>query len=100
MRKRVRRENLLPWQQAALDQYDRERLRFRTRLRANGCHEWTGKLGATKCPLIGVGKKQVSARQMAWHLAGKPALKPKQQLRVTCGNAICINPEHCFPHPR
>jgi hypothetical protein len=98
---RIRRDLLLPGEQEELDAYDLNRLRFRTRIRsATGCHEWQGRTNTTKTPLIGVGKKHISARKMAWRIAGKPALCHGQQLRVTCGNSSCINPDHCAPHPR
>lgn len=58
------------------------------------CWIWTGATNSNGYPIIKNGKRGcLLARREAARLAGL-VLMPRQPVATTCGNRLCINPEH------
>lgn len=80
-----------------------DRWNARVRVKRNGCHEWLGQLWkgvpmfqAPKDPANEAGPKQrVAAYRWIWMLRHPDVrLRINERLIRTCGNNLCVNPEH------
>lgn len=61
--------------------------------KTEGCWGWSGPVTPAGYPVLGVdGGKQFGAR-LAWKYIGRESLH-KKALKSTCGNRMCVNPDH------
>lgn len=59
------------------------------------CWNWTGHV-THGCPALSVGKNpkhRVNPRELSLELAGREIV-PGKQTKLTCENALCVNPDH------
>lgn len=62
-------------------------------IKSNGCWLWLGPLNSKRYPKIVMNGKDYQVHRMLYEqLHG--ALAPRTQLDRTCGNVLCVNPEH------
>lgn len=88
----------------------RKLLKARTKVSPSGCWLWTGvtilsayknKYGVLWVALVPGGtKKQRGARRLAYLAYRVQPSIGDRAIDVTCGNSLCINPEHLVPSCR
>lgn len=59
------------------------------------CLIWQGACYPNGLPYIEIKKRKVAARRASWVLAGGAFYC--RSFRVTCGNPLCVNPDHLRP---
>ena len=57
------------------------------------CMEWQGHIRQDNVPYITVNRQYMAVRRLILQLIGKPA-KRGNFVGTTCGNHLCVNPEH------
>lgn len=65
----------------------------------DGCLEWTGALGNGQFPQIRVCGKLFPVRRVVWALVHRP-IGPKTWVGNTCGNPLCVHPDHLVARSR
>lgn len=60
---------------------------------ANGCWEWQGAASRGR-PIVTDQGRTRNARRVAWVTANRRPLRPGKIVTSTCGNTLCLRPDH------
>lgn len=64
------------------------------RVTESGCHEWTRAKNSRGYGNLSDGKRTRSAHRVAWELANGRPVPHGLEIRHTCDNRACVNPDH------
>lgn len=72
-----------------------ESVESQIRKQKNGtCWLWYGPSSSKGYPFINFQGERFSARQFIWEVSHDLKLQAGKSVLVTCGNVMCVNPEH------
>lgn len=67
---------------------------------ARGCWRWRGPVDGDGNPYVRVSGNRVAAHRHMWLVVLRRQLRDGQRLVRTCGNRLCVRPDHLAPYVR